>query len=1824
MINIASATTIKIQDNVTGILEDDNIGDGGDSNQLYIDDWDGGSVGDSFIKINISGVPDSENVTVAQLYIWVVTSNIDVDDVVGVWGVQNYSWNEDDGASITMRTVQGTSILNRTGTLSNGLRNFTVTDWVISEHNAGKNNITFGFYMYNDTDGFDDYAIYWSKEYNTNISRRPFLNITHTDTSPTSSCNPPTESDTNWTITSEQNCSDQEIVIDNGLVRVLNNGTLRLDNVTLLIDRLNDTGLTATGSQYWINGTMIITNSTIGDYRQYSYLHFKVESNGVVELTDSTLTSDLSLYVHGNLTAVDTEILGRYNEIWNNSIVNFTRIITDQAYARWWWFAGSKTTIKDSVIGGFRLDLYGELTSINSTFYPATAEFVIKNGGVLNCTKPYSEFRNINGEVNSTVIGYLTLVLEEDPSSVGERWIPVITKRPNGSVVSSRNVSTYNSTGSLLWNGSTDANGFVWAICTYNSDNICKVQEEGGNYFTTTRTSDITDDQIIIIWEDTVLVNATASPNITGYGEAVTLKDNITGLIPDAAWVNVTYPDGSINSFVVTNTSTIYEYSFNDTWQMGEYTFQFIANGTNSSYLGVPSTFNITGQTQMGVRVMQTTYNVSDYVNLTDPPAPSFPLGLNWNYVEEILVAKEEVNKTMIVIELESDPMIVYSKIAEEDADNSFIYKSLGWLFGKGLKDSLKSQYLSIHEEEIDKGQLEIIEEMNERYDANLYKDRKMKYLFNGLFLEVEEELVDSIIIDLEMNPLVKTAMRSVNKELHLDGSIPAMDIDHVWALQNDSGSNITGKGIKVAILDTGIEYNHSAFGGCDLGSIHNGTCDKIIFAYDYVDDDDDPFDTHGHGTHTAGIVASSNDTYRGVAPDVDLMIYRVCGSNGCPEADIIAAIENASLEGADIISMSFGASTYIDQETLGTALLNAWNNGTILVASAGNSGRYGYDSMGCPACLEFVIAVAATNDVGTVAIYSSRGYARYSNGSYPSYLKPDVAAVGSSVMSSYLGDSYASMSGTSMSCPHVAGIIALMKQYNPSWTKEELKLAVTENAVRKGNDPLKYGGGFISAYRAVNITSIVNPSNKFLGKNTNNSVESWNTSEIFTVTNMRNYSVNYTVSVTYTSDPFLNITLNVSEIDLPGGNSTSIKLSLNITNVNASNQRYFGYIALNSTPADISPDYQAQNYTIPFSFVQTVNDPLCPEEYLVINESMTLPYNLYCYYDDWSQEGVFRIASNDVFFDCNSTVIEGDTTSGIGIYSKGYTNVTMKNCRIKGYWYGTYFYATHDSTFVDNEFNESQYALNVFNSDNANITRNVFNNIGWRAINLIHGDNFDIYNNSIYDAGLSAFDIESGATGGRVYDNYVENSASEIWYIYNNNFTNNTFVNGRIALIWSRDNLFSGNNFTSTSNYSESPLIEDAWDCSNTLETSNTINGKPYYNYCKISDQVISGLDAGAVVLHTVNNVTIKDSTIGHSIYVKGTTDGVTINNVSVTGFPDVYGYEGLVVYCGGGNVKNVLFANSTVSRTGEGMYVAEHNQYQCYNITASKVSFNDTRVRGVRLYGSLETVLFQDVSITNGGYSGNYFKASTLINTTFDNGDQNGDNYTRKWWVTVQALDNLSQQVMSSNITITDNNSNVLSNTWTGYNGSISKVAITEYTGYTGSKVIKYPHSIYVSKYGYNMNTTNINITSNQDLTLIMIPAEEQSKINNTGSYDLWGYLYIAVDKYSAGIWSTWDVVVNDTTPRNISIGNYLAIDVVYNGAGGWTADTNGTLRILAEFRDSDGDPLLNDDGSSMVVTTVFEVGGSVPPTDTVKVLFGDGGLIFRESGKVILLNN
>ncbi len=222
--------------------------------------------------------------------------------------------------------------------------------------------------------------------------------------------------------------------------------------------------------------------------------------------------------------------------------------------------------------------------------------------------------------------------------------------------------------------------------------------------------------------------------------------------------------------------------------------------------------------------------------------------------------------------------------------------------------------------------------------------------------------------------------------------------------------------GINVSILDTGIDYNHP-----DLAANYRG-------GYDFVNNDTDPMDDHGHGTHCARIVAAVDNEIGviGAAPKVNLYGVKVLNSSGIGyESDVVAGVQWAVDNGMKIISMSIGSDS--DLASLHTALDSAYNAGLLLVVAAGNDNEYGIDY---PAAYETVIAVGAINQSNARCDYP---------GWWGSDWGPELelTAPGVYINSTYRGGGYTKMSGTSMACPHVAGTAALVWKAYPEYNNK-------------------------------------------------------------------------------------------------------------------------------------------------------------------------------------------------------------------------------------------------------------------------------------------------------------------------------------------------------------------------------------------------------------------------------------------------------------------------------------------------------------------------------------------------------------------------------------------------------------------------------------------------------------------------------------------------------------------------------------------------------------------------------------------------------------------
>jgi thermitase len=249
------------------------------------------------------------------------------------------------------------------------------------------------------------------------------------------------------------------------------------------------------------------------------------------------------------------------------------------------------------------------------------------------------------------------------------------------------------------------------------------------------------------------------------------------------------------------------------------------------------------------------------------------------------------------------------------------------------------------------------------------------------------------------------------------------------------------GSGVKIAIVDTGVQSNHPDLAG------------KVVGGWDFVDNDSTPQDGNGHGTHCAGIAAAVTNNSTGIAgtaPKASILAVRVLDNSGSGTWTAVAnGITYAADQGAKVISLSLGGT--VGNSGLQQAVNYAWNKGSVVVAAAGNAGN---TAPNYPAYYSNAIAVASTDQNDNKSSFST----------YGSWV--DVAAPGSSIYSTYPTSTYASLSGTSMATPHVAGVAGLLASQGRS--ASNIRAAIENTADKISGTGTYWAKGRVNAYKAV------------------------------------------------------------------------------------------------------------------------------------------------------------------------------------------------------------------------------------------------------------------------------------------------------------------------------------------------------------------------------------------------------------------------------------------------------------------------------------------------------------------------------------------------------------------------------------------------------------------------------------------------------------------------------------------------------------------------------------------------------------------------------------
>jgi subtilisin family serine protease len=389
----------------------------------------------------------------------------------------------------------------------------------------------------------------------------------------------------------------------------------------------------------------------------------------------------------------------------------------------------------------------------------------------------------------------------------------------------------------------------------------------------------------------------------------------------------------------------------------------------------------------------------------------------------------------------------------------------------------------------------------------------------------VAAELPASAIERLRADPRVLAVEQDHRVQL-LDA-----ELDNSWGVKRIGAGLVhptnQGAGVKVAVIDTGIDYTHP-----DLDA-------NYVAGYDFVNGDSDPMDDQGHGTMVSGTIAAEDNGSGvvGVAPQARLYVLKVLGSDGSGwESDVIAGVDWARTHGIQVVNMSLGSSSasYAFQ----TAITNASNAGLVLVAAAGNSGNCSGtgDNVSYPARFSQVIAVAATDSSDARACFSSTGSTA------------EIAAPGVSTTMPSRGGGYASASGTSFASPHVAGVAALVIASGVSGNSAvRQRLQTTADDLGTAGRDTRYGYGLVDADEAagggsppsthdVAVTSVSAPGSVTQGSTASVGV---------TVANQGTVSETFDVTLRDGAS-----TIDSSSVSLAAGASTTVSFSWNTTGV--------------------------------------------------------------------------------------------------------------------------------------------------------------------------------------------------------------------------------------------------------------------------------------------------------------------------------------------------------------------------------------------------------------------------------------------------------------------------------------------------------------------------------------------------------------------------------------------------------------------------------------------------------------------------------------------------
>ncbi|HEX6352800.1 S8 family serine peptidase [Actinophytocola sp.] len=494
---------------------------------------------------------------------------------------------------------------------------------------------------------------------------------------------------------------------------------------------------------------------------------------------------------------------------------------------------------------------------------------------------------------------------------------------------------------------------------------------------------------------------------------------------------------------------------------------------------------------------------------------------------------------------------------------------------------------------------------------------------------------VGAVATIAEKSPDFWTSARDSATKIWLDGpvkpsldqSVPQIGAPEAWAAGH------TGAGATVAVLDSGIDSTHP-----DLDK-------AVTAAQDFTESPSGTDDAVGHGTHVASTITGGGAKYKGAAPDANLLNGKVIHDAGLGfESWVIAGMEWAAANGADVVNMSIGSSQPSDGTDPVSLALNRLTaeTGTLFVVAAGNAGPYA-GSIGSPAAADAALTVGAVDRNDELAEFSSRG-PRPGDGA----IKPDITAPGVDITAAkatngWIGtpveDGYVMLSGTSMATPHVAGAAAILAGQHPHWTPELLKSTLVSSAkANPDRTAFEQGAGRVDVAAAVDATVSASPASLNLGTVQWPHGDDQPIAKTVTYANSGTGPVTMDLAAEMTGPdgkpaPAGMFTVSPAQVTVPAGGTASATLTAD-TRVNGADGDYTGAVVATHGDATVrtaaAVNREVESYDVEFTFLGHEGKPTPWYGFRLVPQDVPVAIHA------WDESGtvVARVPKGTYFFD--------------------------------------------------------------------------------------------------------------------------------------------------------------------------------------------------------------------------------------------------------------------------------------------------------------------------------------------------------------------------------------------------------------------------------------------------------------------------------------------------------------------------------------------------------------------------------------------------------------